>query len=433
MLIAASPTLSSTLPNGSVGDPDIFQTGGSTVVFSGSTSAFAPLGEALACGLSCTGTFALTDGALSALSPAPAAASNTATFETQPRLTANGAVVFNYWQYQSVSSSSLGAPTSTGIYQRPIPTAAGQPLGSAWPGTASETLAANADPAPDPVDATMLAWVENQDPACTTYTLRGAAACQFAIQVGSSSSPSAPVSIYDDELAAAGTGPSSLAWSSDGKELLVVDDHAPNSGIYEFAASTNTAPGAKAITEVVAQPPGWTFSQARFAGKLIVFDAAGRGASTPDTSDIYSVAANCDAGSCQFPSTATNLTNNAGADNIDPAWTSTRAPLVAEGSPLQAGAAAVIDAASVALPRPTVRLGVSIDVTVSVAAKVTVRFKRGSKLLGSVRTSLPAGETTIPLKRLAKHAWKAGRDHATVSILGSSASSASFAFTVARG
>ena len=42
-------------------------------------------------------------------------------------------------------------------------------------------------------------------------------------------------------------------------------------------ASTSVAPAAKTVTELIAEPPGWTFGQARFAGSKIVFDARGAG------------------------------------------------------------------------------------------------------------------------------------------------------------
>ena len=98
-------------------------------------------------------------------------------------------------------------------------------------------------------------------------------------------------------------------------------------------ASTSISPAAKHVTEVIARAAGWTFGQARFAGSRIVFDARGAGHSLPGTSDIYSIPASCDSGTCSFPASATNLTHNAALDNVDPAWTSANAPLVALGTP----------------------------------------------------------------------------------------------------
>ena len=51
----------------------------------------------------------------------------------------------------------------------------------------------------------------------------------------------------------------------------MVDPYAPNTGIYTTPIAG--VPGAKPVTEVIAQPAGWTFGQARFAGSKIVFDA----------------------------------------------------------------------------------------------------------------------------------------------------------------
>jgi hypothetical protein len=432
-LVGAAPTLTTALPDGAIGAPDVFQLGGTTVVFTGSTAFYAPLDESAACGLLCSGTFSLSNGALTELAPAAGAASNTATFETTPRLAANGDVIFNYALYQAVSGSTLGTASETGLYERPIPPALDAPLGTLWPLTADATLAANPDLAPDPTAPSLLAWVENQDPTCSEYTLRGAPVCQFAVEIGDSLSSSAKVSIYDDE-SVGGTGPTSLAWSANGETLLLVDDEPPNGGIYEFAANTATAPADKTVTEVLPEPAGWTFGQARFAGSRIVFSAGGEGKSTPNTSDIYSIAANCTAASCTFPDDATDLSHDPAADNIDPAWTSARAPVVSNGAPLLPGAAPVIDAASLISAHPSTKSGVSFEVTLSVAANAKVRFTRAGKLLGTAALHLAAGATTFTVRALDRRTLSAGRDTATISAVGaaSTAKQPHFTFTVKR-
>ena len=163
--------------------------------------------------------------------------------------------------------------------------------------------------------------------------MSGAPVCQYAIHVALATAASSPaIAIFDDE-APSGAGPSSLAWSSDGHTLLIVDDQPPNDGIYEVSASTTIPAAQKQVAELIAEPPGWTFGQARFAGSKIVFDAHGEGRSLPNTSDIYEISSRCDSGTCSFPASATNLTRSPTADNIGPAWTSAAAPLSPLGAP----------------------------------------------------------------------------------------------------
>jgi len=226
-------------------------------------------------------------------------------------------------------------------------------------------------------------------------------------------------------------GPS-LASASDGRNLLVVDDQAPNDGIYEVSASTSVAPGAKQVTEVLAEPPGWTFGQARFAGTKIVFAAAGAGRSTPGTSDIYSISAKCDLGTCAFPMNATNLSHDAAADNRDPAWTSAAAPLIARGaSPPAPGAPATLDAASILARTVSAKTGVGFTVTLSAAGSVSISISRSGHTIGTTSEHLSIGESTVVIKQSGGHALTPGRDAAKLRVAGSSAVRFSASFTVA--
>jgi hypothetical protein len=427
------PSLATALGDGAVAQPDVFQVGGTTVAFIGITDAFASPAGSGACGVMCAGIYLLDNGALTAAAPAPGAMAGSAAFESQPRLAGTGAIVDSYTQYSAVSGTTLGTPSVQGIYTQPIPPTGALTIGAPWADTVTETLPAEADAAPDPVNPGVLAWVVNEDPTCALYAVAGSPMCQYEIRVGTTSTIPAPVSIYDDE-SPGGRGPTSLAWSSNGADLLIVDDQPPNDGIYEFSATTASAPAAKTVTEVIAEPPGWTFGQARFAGSKIVFDAAGAGKSTPATSDIYSISANCNAGTCAFPANATNLTHDPSADNVEPAWTSATAPLVGAGDALTSTTTPAIDAASVVAGKITPTTGVGIEVTLNEAGTLAVHIDHDGNLLGSVSVKAPAGAYAFVVKRLHGRTLAPAHDTATLSVAGgsSSASQPRLSFTVAR-
>jgi hypothetical protein len=425
LLAATSSPLSIQLPGATLGDPDVFQAGGATVLFSASASA-----DATACPAACALTFSLTAGALTRQSPASSAMPAGAVYEQQPRLLKGGQMVDRYIVYPSVTAAAVAGASQEGLYVRPLSAANPGTAGTAWADTAAEALPSSADPAPDPANPALIAWVENQDPSCSEYVSNGSPVCQYAILVGgASASPAPAVAIFDDE-SRGGHGPSSLSWSSNGRTLLIVDDQAPNDGIYTVSASTSKSPASKAVTEVIAEPPGWTFGQARFAGSRIVFDAHGAGHDTPGTSDIYSISASCDSGTCAFPLNATNLTRDAKADNIDPAWTSAAAPLLAlGGAPPQAGQAA-FDAA--AIRSVSANKGVVFEVTLSAAATVVATVSRNGHTIGTTTLHLPAGADTFAIKQIDGHTLTAGHDVGTLSVRGSTAGKRSYraSFTV---
>ncbi|MGA2469573.1 MAG: hypothetical protein ABSG64_02650 [Solirubrobacteraceae bacterium] len=431
------PTLAS-LTGGwptAVGEPDVFQAGGTTV-------AFTDMFVGGICGIPCGGPYSgdyvytLSNGTVTAESPAPAA--DASVFENQPRMAGNDSVAFGLYGFASSGSpsgpvTSLGTPATAGIYTQPVPLTTAATVGTPWADTLSETLETDVDVAPDPINPSVFAWVEDQDRSCTLFAVAGSPMCQYAVVVGTTSTVPAPVSIYDDE-SPGGTGPTSLAWSSNGADLLIVDDRPPNDGIYEFPATTAVAPASKTVTEVIAEPPGWTFGQARFAGSRIVFDAAGEGSAMPGTSDIYSISAKCDAGTCAFPANASNLTHDPSADNIDPAWTSAAPPLVAAGDPLTASTPPAIDAASLVKKTVTPATGVSIEVTLNEAGTLRAAFSHNSSSLGAVSVKAPAGAFVFHVKRLHGRSLAPAHDTATLSVVGGSGSAAELhlPFTVVR-
>ena len=384
LISGVAPQLAASLPAGTVAAPDVFQNGGRTVLFLGQTSAFAPAGQPAACGADCSGSYALSNGTLNELGPVAAPSSGAAYYETQPRLTAAGQELFSSALYTGITGNSTGVPL-TALVERAI--AAGSAV-TPWSDTSTETVPGSGfDGAPDPADASQAAWVEAQ--GCHfTLPANGLPTCQYAVHAGPLSAGNAAVAIYDNEYVSAnGRGPTSLSWSSDGRNLLMVDPYAPNTGIYEFAVAgdpNGTPP--KPVTEVIAQPAGWTFGQARFAGSKIVFDAHQQLDGKP-TGDIYTMSANCTATSCLFPASATNLTNDAAANSADPAWTSATERL----APFRVvGGASVI---KVTLPSGPIRAGRRFTLGVTLSAPGTIVVKVVLRRLGTTAKSAPKART----------------------------------------
>jgi hypothetical protein len=436
LISGVAPELAVSLPAGTVSAPDVFQNGGRTVLFLGQTNAYAPSSQPAACGADCSGSYALSNGTLNELGPVAAPSSGAAYYETQPRLTGGGQELFSSALYTGITGSSTTAPL-TALVERAI--AAGSAI-TPWSDTSTETVPESGfDGAPDPADATQAAWVEAQ--GCHfTLPATGLPTCQYAVHVGSQAAGSVSVAIYDNEYVSAnGRGPSSLSWSSDGRNLLMVDPYAPNTGIYEFAAAgdPNSIP-AKPVTEVIAQPAGWTFGQARFAGAKIVFDAHQQLAGKT-TGDIYTMSGNCTAASCAFPASATNLTNDAAADSADPAWTSATEPLV----PFRVvGGARVI---KVTLPSTPIRSGRRFTLAVTLSAPGTIVIKVVLRQLSNVAKSAPksrtvgsvtfagkAGSNRLSIGLVAGKSLTPGSYTATVGVQRSHAAAKTVHFTVRR-
>jgi hypothetical protein len=434
LVSARSPALASSLPQGTLLSPDVLQTGGSTVLFIGATKAYAPSAQPLACGADCSATYELRSGVLTELGPVAGAADGAAYYESQPRVSADGQELFGSALYSGISGSALPAPVAA-LVERPLSADA---TVTEWGSTGSETEPASGfDGAPDPADPSQAVWVQAQGCAFHVPDAQGVAqpSCQYAVQIGAATGgPNTPVVIFDNEYVSAnGAGPTSLALSNDGTMLLMVDPYAPNTGIYTTPVAG--VPGAKPVTEVLAQPAGWTFGQARFAGSKIVFDAHQHLKATT-TGDIYTIPATCTAASCSFPASATNLTNDAAADSSDPAWTSTNAPIAALAA---AGSARVTSASALAKTIPAgakLRLRVSASAAGTIIVRITGRPGAPatplpkSRAFGSLRFAAQAGLNTVAIGRLRGRSLAPGTYTAKVWLSGSSAAPKAVHFSV---
>jgi hypothetical protein len=429
LVAADSSQLAGTLPSGTLTEPDVFQNGGTTVLFLGLTSHFAPASLPAACGADCSGTYELSGGVLRELAPAAAAASGAAYYERQPRVTADGQELFDSTLYTGIGPGAAGSP-ATALVERPL---APDATITQWSNTAGELEpTAGFDGAPDPADPTMAAWVEAQGCGFSVNNAQGVAqsSCQYAVHFGSAADAAAPIATYDNELVSAnGTGPSSLALSTDGTTLLLVDPYAPNEGI--FTTPVAGTPGAKPVVEIVAQPAGWTFGQARFAGTRIVFDAHQQ-VSGKTTGDIYSIPASCGTvNACTFPASATDLTNDPQADNSDPAWSSATTPL----APLHV---TVVPRITSVTPSTKIRSGRLFALVVRLSAPATIVVKIARPPSGSAKPRTiatfdhtgKAGANRVELLLAGSRALAPGTYIATVSLRGSSAQPTTLHLTV---
>jgi len=214
----------------------------------------------------------------------------------------------------------------------------------------------------------------------------------------------------------------------------MVDPEAPAAGIFEFAATT-PATAAKASTEVLAEPSGWTFDQARFAGPLIVFDAH-RGTGSAQTGDIFTVPASCTAATCSLFANATNVTNDPRADASDPAWTSASTPIAAFDGVVVAPAGS-IRVTRLALAGAAVHSDESLTLLVTLSARATIvvtiarRTASGAaRALGSLSAPGAAGANRVRVSAVGGRRLGAGSYQATVRAKGSTARPATVRFTV---
>ena len=97
LVSAGGDPLASQFPHGVLADPEVFQNGGSTVLFTDTNGAFAAPGSSTACADPCTRALSLKAGVLS--DPLPQPASPGAEFQAQPRLTSSGQIVTQYALY----------------------------------------------------------------------------------------------------------------------------------------------------------------------------------------------------------------------------------------------------------------------------------------------------------------------------------------------
>jgi len=430
LVSATTPVLAAALPHGTVTQPDVFQEGGTDVLFVGLTSAFADPSLPAACGVDCSGTFELSRGALTELGPRAAAAPGAAYYESQPRITLDGQELFDSSLYTGLVATSVGTP-ATALVERPL---AQNATVTRWSNTDSEAEPGSGfDGAPDPADPTLAAWVESQGCGWQYPNAQGVeqSSCQYAVHFGATADVNAHVVTFDNEFVSGdGHGPTSLDLSSDGSTVLMVDPYVPNTGIFSIPVAG--AAGQKTVTVVLAQPAGWTFGQARFAGSNIVFDAHQQvGGKT--TGDIYTIPASCGtAALCTFPASAKDLTNDPAADSSGPAWTSATTPL----APLQVAAAPRIT--SVKGPSAPARSGKSFTLTVTLSAPATivVRFVRRispapkTRSVGSITATGRAGANRLSVTRVGGRTLAAGSYAATITLRGTSAAARTVHFSV---
>ena len=279
----------------------------------------APSGTAQ-CAAPCTRTYSLSGGVLSSDSPTPAPAG--VSIESQPRIAPGGNLVENYALYPNAAPGALGAASMAGLFER----SPGEPFAGPWADTATETLAALRRPRARP--GRRLACGLGRRPGL--HDLRAPRLAGLPVR-----GPRRPRGRHEPcrrsrsstTRAPAATGPRRCRGRATGASCCSSTTSRPTTGSTRSPRRRASRRGTKTVTELISEPPGWTFGQARFAGSHVIFSAAGEGHSKAGTSDIYSISASCNSGTCAFPLNATNLTNDAAADNVDPAWTSAAAPL----------------------------------------------------------------------------------------------------------
>jgi hypothetical protein len=216
----------------------------------------------------------------------------------------------------------------------------------------------------------------------------------------------------------------------------MVDPFAPNDGIYEFSAMTPAIHG-KPVTEVLAQPAGWTFDQARFAGGMIVFDAH-QGSGATRTGDIFTVPATCTAATCSFPLSATNLTNDPPADASDPSWTSATTAIAPFDGVVVASGPGAAKATAASLQRAPIHAGRPFVITVTLSARATIlvtvaprRHGHQSAAIGSATFHGAAGLNRLRIAKVAGRTLGPGGYTATIRAQDSTAAPIALRFTVA--
>ena len=108
VLTASASELLPQFPAATLSDPDLFQIGGATLLFSASTDTFGAPANPAACAEPCAATFSLTAGVLTRQTPAVSTPPPTsAVFEFQPRLTADGQIIDNYAVYPSAAPGAI--------------------------------------------------------------------------------------------------------------------------------------------------------------------------------------------------------------------------------------------------------------------------------------------------------------------------------------
>ena len=262
-----------------IGGPDVLP-GGNAIVFTGTTNAYNDgpgHGPAGGCGLNCSGTYKLQSGKLTRLTAAPApcgAAQQWCTsFETDPRLTADGLVAFDSfittWEFSCAQFpcewTFIPGGSSDTLDTRSLATGGSRTQWMNTSGLAIEPL-----PTPDPADATKLAYSDE--------TFGTSSPCNpnpYYIEEGHRDGSGAHVVICDDAPFV------SLAWVPDGSALIDVEA-GTQPGIWAYDDSPATNPN-KRFLWLLADPAAGqhgsfstSITTARYMGPdKVVFDQNG--------------------------------------------------------------------------------------------------------------------------------------------------------------
>ncbi len=303
-----------------IGGPDVLP-GGNTIVFTGTTNANddGPAnGPPGGCGLNCSGTYKLRNGVLTRLTPAPvrcgAGQQWCTSFETEPRLTADGRVAFDSfitaWDY---SCALFPCQWSFIDSQDTLDTRSVATGGSRTQWNSTSSLAINSLPTPDPADATKLVYADetfgNTDP-CNPNP--------YYIEEGHRDGSGTHVVICDDAPFV------SLAWVPDGSALIDVEAGTqPGIWAYDDSSATNTT---KRFLWLLADPAAGqhgsfstSITTARYMGPdKILFDQNGDLYTIPLTACARAATAN--AAGCTMAN-AHRLTHD--GKSTEAVWTTT--------------------------------------------------------------------------------------------------------------
>src|SRR5581483_10973995 len=236
---------------------------------------------------------------------------NCDSFDSAPTVTADGRVGD---QFEGVGTSigCIGNDcTASGVGDDQLQVRPLNGAGSPQEWQRASTGAFDPDPAADPANPNLIAYVGNLtcNPACFSPVIVGDATGSdlYSTHYG------------DDEPQ------QSLDWNPEGTKLVDVEAGA-NRGIWVFDPNGAAMDFTQVLVDPVqssSNPDDTTFTGARFLGDTkIVFSAGG---------DLWTVPATCN--QCQFPRDATRLTTDGSAtsQNIEPTWTASTAPILPVG------------------------------------------------------------------------------------------------------
>jgi hypothetical protein len=301
----------------SIGDPNVFPNGGTSLAFSATTLQYLQTGNgpAGACGINCEALYTLVNGVVTRLTAAPAPCGVTqqwcASFSTDPVWMANGNLAYEdsvyAWYYDCSTFPCYWAFYPGWIDQiSVVPPTAGAGVGTKW--TTQHSWGGSAVIMPDPVDATKLFYVGG--PTCVSSS------CNYFIYASTGSGTDTAI-IQDDNLIQA-------ALSPDGSKFADVEGGNLR-GIWTYGS--NASNPTQALVDPIQTGPSdpgnnpfdVTFHNVAWVGtSRIVFEA---------NNNLWSIPASCN--KCAWPSAATQLTTDGTSSAPDnaPTWTSTTTPL----------------------------------------------------------------------------------------------------------